>query len=252
MANVAAPMTRPSLPTLDVKHNLHNLASVLLVTGLTLALATIFLMPLGYMLASAFKLDTQMSAQNAPLWPARPATFKYQDQEYPLYNVPTEQGVKQYALINGYREDSDVVDPAQPEKGIFNVQGRWRTWSAQYIFSPTLDNFQNAWAEVQFALLYRNTLIIAVVSTIGTLISCIAVAYGFARFRIPGKNLLFIILISTIVLPPQATIIPLYVFFYQARLDGDVAAADGARLFCQRLRRVFAAPIFHDDPQGTG
>jgi multiple sugar transport system permease protein len=39
------------------------------------------------------------------------------------------------------------------------------------------------------------------------------VAYGFARFRIPGKNILFIVLISTIVLPPQATIIPLYILF---------------------------------------
>ena len=38
-------------------------------------------------------------------------------------------------------------------------------------------------------------------------------AYGFARFHVPGKNILFIILISTIVLPPQATIIPLYILF---------------------------------------
>jgi multiple sugar transport system permease protein len=62
-------------------------------------------------------------------------------------------------------------------------------------------------------LLFKNTFIIAIVSTIGTLISCILVAYGFARFHIPGKNILFIILISTIVLPPQATIIPLYILF---------------------------------------
>jgi multiple sugar transport system permease protein len=213
MANVAAPIKRPSLSTFDARRNWRNLVSVLLVTGLTLFVAIVFLMPLGYMLASAFKLDTQLAAQNAPLWPAVAATFKYQGQDYPLYKAPTEGGAKLYALVKGYREDSDVIDPAQPDLGVFNVQGRWRTWEAQYVFSPTLENFQNAWEEVQFALLYRNTFIIAVVSTIGTLISCIAVAYGFARFRIPGKNLLFIILISTIVLPPQATIIPLYVLF---------------------------------------
>src|SRR5262249_28436137 len=64
-----------------------------------------------------------------------------------------------------------------------------------------------------FPVLFRNTFIIAIISTIGTLISSILVAYGFARFPIPGKNILFIILISTIVLPAQATIIPLFILF---------------------------------------
>ena len=115
--------------------------------------------------------------------------------------------------MHGYREDSDFVDPPHPEQGVFDWKGRYRVLDPVYQFAPTRDNFVKAWDQVQFGLLFRNTLFIAIISTIGTLISCILVAYGFARFRMPGKNVLFIILISTIVLPPQATIIPLYILF---------------------------------------
>jgi multiple sugar transport system permease protein len=183
------------------------------VTGLGLAVMLVFLMPLGYMFATAFKEDSQLSAQHAPLYPAKTATYTYQGKDLPLYNVPTADGTKQFALVHGYREDSDFIDPAHPENGVFNWKGRYRTLDPVYVFTPTVDNFTKAWDQVQFGLLFRNTFIIAIISTIGTLISCILVAYGFARFPIPGKNVLFVILISTIVLPAQATIIPLFILF---------------------------------------
>ena len=218
-------------PSFRPQRLLRALSSTAGVTLLGLAVMLLFLMPLGYMLATAFKQDSQLAAQNAPLWPAKAAMFKYEDQDYPLYDVPTEQGVRRLALVKPYREDSDMMDPAHPEKGIFNVQGRWRTWNPIYTFSPTLENFVKAWTEVNFAVLFRNTFAIAIISTIGTLISCIMVAYGFARFRLPGKNLLFIVLMSTIMLPPQATIIPLYIFFAKLGWTGpspDLKAAAAA------------------------
>lgn len=208
-----AQTTKPSRFTFNPKRLLRNLPSTAGVTLLGLAVMLLFLMPLGYMLATAFKPESQATVQNAPLWPATAATYNYQGKDYPLYNVPTDQGTKQLALVNPYREDSDMVDPANPSAGIFNVQGRWRAWDPVYSFAPTLENFAKAWEQVSFGLLFRNTFIIAIVSTIGDLISCILVAYGFARFRIPGKNILFIIVMATILLPPQATIIPLFILF---------------------------------------
>jgi len=195
------------------KRFLRHLTSTTGVTFLGLAVMLIFLMPLGYMLATAFKSESQATVQNAPLWPAAAATFNFQGKDYPLYNVPTDQGTKQLALVSPYREDSDMVDPANPSAGVFNVKGRWRVWEPVYTFSPTLENFSKAWEQVSFGLLFRNTFLIAIISTIGDLISCILVAYGFARFRIPGKNILFLIVMATILLPPQATIIPLFILF---------------------------------------
>jgi len=192
---------------------LRELISTASVTLLGLVVLSLFLMPLGYMVTTAFKLDSQLVAQNAPIWPAKAATYNYNGQEYPLYDVPTDQGVKRLVLIQPYREDSDMLDPEHPEKGVFNVPGRWRTWNPVYTFSLTMENFQKAWEQVNFARLFRNTFAIAIIGTIGTLASCILVAYGFARFRIPGKNILFLILMATIMLPPQATIIPMYILF---------------------------------------
>ncbi|HEY3312714.1 MAG TPA: carbohydrate ABC transporter permease [Anaerolineales bacterium] len=191
------------------------------VTGLGLIVLAIFLLPLGYTLATSFKLDSQMTTPSAPLWPASQATYNYQGAEYPLYDVPNADGsVSRLAVVKPYRETSDVVDPAHPELGVHNLKGRWRTWTPIYKFSPNLKNFVDVWDQVDFPRLFRNSLLISGISTIGTLIACILVAYGFTRFRLPGKNILFVILISTIVLPPQATIIPLYILFSKLHWTG--------------------------------
>jgi multiple sugar transport system permease protein len=216
-----APTFQLPRPTFRPQRFLREFTATVSVTTLGLLTMLLFLMPLGYMLSTSFKYDAQLSAQNAPLWPAQISMYTYQGKDYPLYNVPTTQGIKQLVLIQGYREDSDVFDPTQPERGVFNIQGRWRTWEPVYTFSPTLDNYIKAWNEVNFALLFRNTFAIAIISTIGTLISCIMVAYGFARFRLPGKNILFLILMGTIMLPPQATIIPMYIFFTKLGWTGS-------------------------------
>jgi multiple sugar transport system permease protein len=190
------------------------------VTGVGLVTLMVFLLPLAYVLTTSLKLDSQMTAVGAPLWPAEPSTYNYQGKDYPLYDVPTDTGTRRLALVKPYREDSDMVDPVNPEQGVFNVKGRWRVWQPVYQFSPKGQNFTDAWEQVNFPRLFMNSLVLATVSTIGTLISCTLVAYGFARFRIPGKNILFIILISTIVLPPQATIIPLYILFSKLHWTG--------------------------------
>ncbi len=215
-----APATRTPVPTWRVGHLLRQVSAKLGVTLVGLAVLVVFLLPLGYVVTTAYKLDAQSQLQNAPIWPARASTFTYEGKELPLYDVPTDQGVRRLALVNPYREDSDMIDPAHPEQGVFNVVGRWRVWKPVYTFAPKWDNFKTAWKEVQFALLFRNTFSIAVLSTIGDLISCTMVAYGFARFRIPGKAILFIILMATIMLPSQATIIPMYILFFKLGWTG--------------------------------
>jgi len=189
------------------------MSTSLVVTLLGLVVMLIFLMPIGYMLATAFKEDSQLSAQHAPLLPAKAVTYNYQGKDLPLYNVPLSDGTKQLALVKGFREDSDFVDPQHPEKGVLNWKGRYRTLDPVYEVAPTLNNFTHAWDEVEFPLLFRNTLLIAVISTIGTLISCILVAYGFARLRFPGRGPLFILVLGTLLLPSQITLVPQFILF---------------------------------------
>ncbi|HEY0866479.1 MAG TPA: carbohydrate ABC transporter permease [Fimbriimonas sp.] len=66
---------------------------------------------------------------------------------------------------------------------------------------------------VSFQLFFRNTLTIATLSTLGVLVSSSLVAYAFARLRFRGRDRLFIMLLSTMMLPAVVTMIPTYVLY---------------------------------------
>ena len=74
-------------------------------------------------------------------------------------------------------------------------------------------NYPNALAKINFPVALRNTLIYAVPSVIGTVISCCLAAYGFARIKWPGRDVVFVVLLATMMLNDQVTFIPLYVIY---------------------------------------
>ena len=78
---------------------------------------------------------------------------------------------------------------------------------------PTLENFQYVLQNpnVSFSTFLRNTAFIATTSTIGTLLACSIAGYAFARLRFPGRDRLFLVLLSTMMLPGIVTMIPNYV-----------------------------------------
>ena len=184
------------------------------VTLFTASLAMIFLLPLGYMILTSVKDNSQILALNAPLWPASPQMYTAADgQAYPLYDVPMpDGGTQQLALLKPGRIVSTFIDPASGQE--IQWQGNWRglsqAWSS---ISPKFDNFTTVLNTLNFPMLLRNTLIVAIVGTIGAVSSAVVVAYGFARFRIPGRNGLFLLLIMTIILPFQVLLIPQYIGF---------------------------------------
>ncbi|WP_408008123.1 carbohydrate ABC transporter permease [Pseudalkalibacillus sp. A8] len=89
-----------------------------------------------------------------------------------------------------------------------------------YLFPPKwipsefhFSNFQEAWTSQPFNTFLKNSLLVTIFSTIGQLISSSLVAYGFARFSFKGRDLLFIIVLSTMMIPWEVTMVPLYMEF---------------------------------------
>ncbi|MDH7570346.1 MAG: carbohydrate ABC transporter permease, partial [Armatimonadota bacterium] len=78
---------------------------------------------------------------------------------------------------------------------------------------PQWGNFRSAWTELPFPTFVLNTLLITVISVIGQVTSASLVAYGFARFRFKGRNFLFYLLLSTMMLPAQVTMIPVFLIW---------------------------------------
>jgi multiple sugar transport system permease protein len=182
------------------------------VTLFTASMAMIFLLPLAYMLLTSFKDSDQMTALNAPLWPAVPEMYTAADgQVYTVYEVPTASGVQDLALVKPGRVTSTMIDPKTGQE--VQWQGNWRSLTAVWLPTVKSDNFANVLSALNFPMLLRNTLVVSVTGTIGAVGSAILVAFGFARFRIPGKNGLFLVLIMTIMLPFQVLLIPQYIAF---------------------------------------
>lgn len=78
---------------------------------------------------------------------------------------------------------------------------------------PMLENFWLGWTHVPMTRYLLNTMFITVVAIVGVVSSSSLVAYGFARLRAPGKEVLFLLLLSTLMLPQQVTLIPNFLLF---------------------------------------
>jgi multiple sugar transport system permease protein len=74
-------------------------------------------------------------------------------------------------------------------------------------------NYSDLQKMVPFVQWIVNSLIIAILATLGTVISSFLTAYSFSRFRYPGKNLLFLLTLGTLMLPVEVTIVPNYLLF---------------------------------------
>lgn len=93
--------------------------------------------------------------------------------------------------------------------------GKVFVYPPQAIPSPAKwGNFAEAWRQgVTFTIYFKNSLILTILPVIGQIISCSLVAYGFARFRFPLRNFLFMLVLSTLLIPPQVTLIPQFILF---------------------------------------
>lgn len=78
---------------------------------------------------------------------------------------------------------------------------------------PQFDNFIRAFSAVPYLRYVFNTLVYVVTDVAGVVISSTLVAYGFSRFNFKGKRVLFLILLSTMMLPEQITMVPRFLIF---------------------------------------
>ena len=72
-------------------------------------------------------------------------------------------------------------------------------------------NFTRAWSSLPFGLFSMNSFKVSILGTVGTLVSCSWAAYAFARLRFPFKNVLFTLILATMMIPGQITMIPVFV-----------------------------------------
>jgi multiple sugar transport system permease protein len=98
----------------------------------------------------------------------------------------------------------------RPENEIFNATTLWPSeWS--------LDAYFRGWngLRVSFGTFFLNSFIISLSSVVGNLLTCSLAAYAFARLKFAGRSFWFAMMLMTLMLPYQVTLIPQYVLFRQ-------------------------------------
>lgn len=88
---------------------------------------------------------------------------------------------------------------------VFVLPPRWFPQSISF------ENFEDVFDQVPYELFMFNSLKLAVIVTIGQLITCSMAAYAFARLHFPGRNFLFFLLLASLMIPGQITIVPLFI-----------------------------------------
>ncbi|RKP58167.1 carbohydrate ABC transporter permease [Cohnella endophytica] len=95
----------------------------------------------------------------------------------------------------------------KPELDVLAYPIQWipKTWHA-------VENYKEVWAgEVTFSLYYWNTIVVTVLTTaLSLLLSCMA-AYGFAKVKFKGREVLFLLVLTTFMIPTQATLVPQFI-----------------------------------------
>ena len=88
----------------------------------------------------------------------------------------------------------------------------------------TLENYKNVFEEIPLARYFFNSLIVASVTTFFTVIFASLAGYAFARMKFKFKNALFLIILVTMLIPPQVNIIPLFFLMRELHLINTYAA----------------------------
>lgn len=89
-----------------------------------------------------------------------------------------------------------------------------------YLFPPRWipakilwDNYYQAWTQAPFDHFFANTAIVTLLAMTGQLLSASLVGYGFARFDFPGRDAIFLLVLATMILPEEVTLIPTFLIF---------------------------------------
>ncbi|HOJ95122.1 MAG TPA: carbohydrate ABC transporter permease, partial [Fervidobacterium nodosum] len=106
-------------------------------------------------------------------------------------------------------------------------------------------NYKEALRILDYGKTLTQTIVITVIPSILQTISASLVGYGFSRFKFPGKNILFAIVLATFIIPPQVTVIPQFLMFRDLGLLGTIWSLIIPATFTQGIRSAIFIIIFY-------
>ena len=157
----------------------------------------------------ALELDGQRYESSAPLFLSR---YRWQELAFKLTDRDDadERDLGIWPLIPTTGGE-DVYDTPGYIRITFELQ---RSSRLAALWNKYTRNYRDAWiAGEHWDRYIANSSYLVIMNVIGQLISCSMVAYAFARLQWPGRDILFLAVLATLMLPPQVTMIPVFMVF---------------------------------------
>lgn len=83
---------------------------------------------------------------------------------------------------------------------------------------PQWENYKTAWTMVRFGHFLLNSIVLSIFFTLPCVFSSSFAGYAFSRFHVKGRNAMFMLMLSTMMIPQMVTVIPLYILISKAGL----------------------------------
>jgi len=182
-----------------------------MLTYLYLAFGVILMFgPVVWLVLSSFKTSAEVVKFPPRIWPYRQETVQVEgyDEPLPLYEVTFEDGSTiQMAQVRRIGLEAQLVDPANPDE-IVKVHINDRQPVERIVFS--LDNYIEGIESFDFAVYFRNSVIVTIVATLLTLLVNSMAAFALAKYQFRGRTAIFLIMISTLMIPLSVVLVPVF------------------------------------------
>jgi alpha-1,4-digalacturonate transport system permease protein len=166
--------------------------------------------PIVWLVLSSFKTSGEIVKFPPRLLPYRQETVAVEgyEQPLPLYLVTFEDGSTQtLAQVRRIGLEAQMVDPANPEEIIkVNIDQRQPVESVYF----GLENYIEGVESFNFGLYLWNSVVVTVTATLLTLLVNSMAAFALSKYQFPGREAIFIIMISTLMVPLSVVLVPVY------------------------------------------
>ena len=188
-----------------------------ILTYLYLVFGTLIMFgPVVWLVLSSFKSSGEINTFPPRLLPYKQETIAVEgyDEPLPIYRVTLEDGtVRELAQIRRIGLEAQLIDPADPEGEVIKVRIENREAVESVYFG--LDNFREGIQSFNFARYLRNSVVVTVLATILTLIVNSMAAFALSKYRFRGRNTIFLIMISTLMVPVTVVLVPVFLVITQ-------------------------------------
>ncbi len=186
---------------------------------LYLTLGTIIMFgPVLWLVMSSFKTSGELSKFPPRFLPYRQETVELEGFDEPLdvYQVTLEDGtVKNLVQTKRVGLIANMIDPANPDE-IFKIPIEDRVALESVSFN--LDNYREGISSFNFARYLRNSVIVTVLGTVLTLIVNSMAAFALSKYKFTGRDFMFVLMISALMVPLSVILVPVYLVMQQANL----------------------------------